>query len=109
MRPDGEVTARAEASPEITENEGVAFLGRWRYSSRGVTETFEITEGDPSAGGSADGRFKLFTILEDGATVVEFTIDGRTVVLTPAPGDDGRQVYEGRVYGLVLGPVAESD
>ena len=108
-RPDGEVTARAEASPEVTENEGVAFLGRWRYSSRGVTETFEITEGDPSAGGSADGRFKLFTILEDGATVVEFTIDGRTVVLTPVPGDDGRQVYEGRVYGLVLEPVTETD
>ncbi len=109
VRSDGEVTARAEASPEITENEGVAFLGRWRYSSRGVTETFEISVGDPSAGASADGRFKLFTILEDGATVVEFTIDGRTVVLTPVPGDDGRQVYEGRVYGLVLGPITETD
>lgn len=109
VRPDGEVTARAEATPEVTENEGVAFLGRWRYSSRGVTETFEITEGDPSAGGSADGRFKLFTIREDGATVVEFTIAGRTVVLTPVPGDDGRQVYEGRVYGLVLEPVTATD
>lgn len=109
VRPDGEVTARAEASPKVTENEGIAFLGRWRYSSRGVTETFEIAEGDPSTGGSADGRFKLFTIREDGATVVEFTIDGRTVVLTPVPGDDGRQVYEGQVYGLVLGPITETD
>lgn len=108
VRPDGEVTATVEASPEVTENEGVAFAGRWRYSSRGTTETFRITEGSRTMGESADGRFKLFTIREDGATVVEFTIDGRTVVLTPVPEPDGRQVYEGRVYGLVLEPLADS-
>lgn len=103
----GEVTAKAEASPEIAENEGVAFAGSWRYSSRGTTETFEIAEGDETVGESADGRFKLFTITQREGLVVEFTIDGRTVVLTPTPDDDGRQLYEGDVYGLLLESLPE--
>ena len=105
--PDGEVTATAEVTPDVTDNEGVAFAGRWRYRSRGTTETFEITQGDDTAGRSADGRFKLFTITQRGGLVAEFTLDGRTVVLTPVPEDDGRQVYEGRVYGLVLEALPE--
>jgi len=105
---DGEITARAEATPDVTENEGVAFAGHWRYSSRGTTETFEITEGDEAAGSSADDRFKLFTIKQREGLVVEFTIDGRTVVLTPVPEDDGRQVFFAEVYGLVLEPLADS-
>lgn len=105
--PDGEVTATAEVTPDVTDNEGVAFAGRWRYRSRGTTETFRITEGDDTAGRSADGRFRLFTITQRGGLVAEFTIDGRTVVLTPVPENDGRQVYEGRVYGLVLEALPE--
>ena len=98
----GEVTARAETSSEVTENDGVAFAGSWRYRSRGVTETFEITEGNETLGRSADGRFVLFTIKQRGETIAEFTIDGRTVVLEPTPGEDGRQVFQADVYGLVL-------
>lgn len=103
----GEVTARAETPSEVTQNDGVAFAGRWRYRSRGVTETFEITEGGETLGRSADGRFVLFTIRQRGATIAEFTIDGRTVVLEPTPDADGRQVFEADVYGLVLEAVTE--
>jgi PKD repeat protein len=105
----GNVTARAETSAEVAENDGVAFAGRWRYSSRGVTETFEITEGSKTAGRSADGRFELFTIRQKGLTVAEFTVDGRTVVLEPAPEADGRQVFGAGVYGLVLESIPEAD
>ncbi len=102
---DGAVLAEAETSPEVTTNGGVAFAGRWRYRSRGVTETFEITEGTPTEGRSADGRFALFTVGERLGLIAEFTIDGRTVVLTPTPDEDGRQLYEGEVYGLELEPL----
>ena len=102
---NGEVAAEAETSPEVTENGGVAFAGRWRYRSRGVSETLEITEGTPTEGRSADGRFALFTIGERLGLIAEFTIDGRTVVLTPTPDEDGRQLYEGEVYGLELEPL----
>ncbi len=101
----GETAASAEAVPDITENSGVAFAGRWRYSSRGVTETFAIVKGSETAGESADGRFKLFTVGLREGLVAEFTVDGRTVVLTPTPADDGKQLFEGRVYGLVLAPL----
>ena len=101
----GTTTATAQTVAKITQNEGVAFAGRWRYTSRGVTETFEITRGSETVGQSADGRFKLFTVGQRGGLVVEFTIDGRTVVLTPTPGDAGEQRYEGLVYGLVLEPL----
>ena len=102
---DGAVLAEAETSPELTTNGGVAFAGRWRYRSRGVSETFEITEGTPTEGRSADGRFALFTVGERLGLIAEFTIDGRTVVLTPTPDEDGRQLYEGEVYGLELEPL----
>jgi hypothetical protein len=108
VQESGEVTATAEVTPDVIDNEGVAFAGRWRYRSRGTTETFEITQGDETAGRSADGRFKLFTITQREGLVAEFTLDGRTVVLTPVPEDDGRQVYEGRVYGLVLEALSEN-
>lgn len=102
---DGAVSAKAETSPEVTANSGVAFSGRWRYRSRGVSETFEITEGTPTEGRSADGRFALFTVGERLGLVAEFTIDGRTVVLTPTPDENGRQRYRGEVYGLELEPL----
>lgn len=105
----GDVSARAETSAEVAENNGVAFSGSWRYSSRGVTETFEITEGSRTTGRSADGRFELFTIRQKGLTVAEFTVDGRTVVLEPAPEADGRQVFRASVYGLVLESISETD
>lgn len=101
----GETTANAETVPDITQTDGVAFAGRWRYTSRGVTETFEITDGNETAGESGNGRFKLFTIGQRQGFIVEFTIDGRTVVLTPTPDDDGKQLYEGPVYGLLLEPL----
>lgn len=104
---NGEVAAEAGTSPEVTANGGVAFAGRWRYRSRGVSETFEITEGTPTEGRSADGRFALFTVGERLGLIAEFTIDGRTVVLTPTPDENGRQLYEGEVYGLELEPAAE--
>lgn len=104
---DGGVLAEAETAAAVTENSGVAFAGRWRYRSRGVTETFEITEGGPTEGRSADGRFALFTVGERLGLVAEFTVDGQTVVLTPTPGDDGKQLYRGEVYGLVLEPTTE--
>ncbi len=97
-----EVVSSAEIVPDIAENDGVAFAGRWRYTSRGVTETFKIVRGSETVGESADGRFKLFTLGQQGSLIVEFTLDGRTIVLTPAPSDDGKQFYEGKVYGLVL-------
>lgn len=103
----GEVTARAETPSEVTQNDGIAFAGSWRYRSRGVTETFEITEGGETLGRSADGRFVLFVIGQRGETIAEFTIDGRTVVLEPTPDADGRQVFEADVYGLVLEAVTE--
>lgn len=109
MGADGEVTARAEATPDIAENGGVAFAGRWRYSSRGVTETFEIVSGDETAGESDDGRFKLFTLLQREGLIVEFTVDGRTVVLTPTPGDEGQQRYQDAVYGLTLEPLPDDE
>ena len=104
----GEVTARAETSSEVTQNGGIAFAGRWRYRSRGVTETFDITEGSETLGQSEDGRFVLFTVRQRGATVAEFTIDGRTVVLEPTPDEDGRQVFAAGVYGLVLEAVPDA-
>ncbi len=103
----GKTTSSAEIIPKITQNSGVAFAGRWRYTSRGVTETFEIVRGSETAGESADGRFKLFTVGQREGLIVEFTIDGRTVVLTPTPDNDGKQLYEGPVYGLVLGPLPD--
>ena len=102
-----ETVSSAEIVPEITENGGVAFAGRWRYTSRGVTETFKIVRGDETAGESADGRFKLFTLGQQGGLIVEFTVDGRTVVLTPTPTDDGKQLYKGEVYGLLLEPLPD--
>lgn len=101
-----ETVSSAEIVPDITQNNGVAFAGRWRYTSRGVTETFRIVRGSETVGESADRRFKLFTLGQQGGLIVEFTIDGRTVVLTPTPGDDGEQLYEGDVYGLVLEPLS---
>jgi hypothetical protein len=98
----GEVTARASAVPEVVENDGVAFAGRWRYRARGTSETFTLSEGTPRAGRSADGRFRLFTIVQNGLTVAELTIAGQTVVLEPVPGADGRQRFVDRVYGLEL-------
>lgn len=99
----GEMTATV--TPDVTENQGVAFAGRWRYSARGETETFTITRGDKMLGSSPDGRFKLFTVGQNGERFVEFTISGQTVVLTPTPDDQGRQLYEGSVYGLTLEPL----
>ena len=104
----GKTTASAETVPKIIKNNGVAFAGRWRYRSRGVTETFSIVKGNETAGESADGRFKLFTVGQREGLVTEFTIDGRTVVLTPTPNDNGKQLYEGRVYGLLLEPFPET-
>ena len=104
---DGKTTSSTETVPKIAKNGGVAFAGRWRYTSRGVTETFEIVRGSETVGESLDGRFKLFTVGQREGLVVEFTVDGRTVVLTPTPGDDGTQLYEGSVYGLVLGPLPD--
>jgi len=106
---DGRLIGRADvlsgvAAPE----EGVAFLGTWRYTARGVTKTFEIVQGTRTAGESAEGAFKLFVIKERGVNVAEFTLaDGRTVVLTPVPGEDGRQVFVGEVYGLRLERLGE--
>ncbi len=105
---EGVVTANAETSSKVTENDGVAFFGGWRYSSRGVTETFAITDGDARTGRSADGRFALFTIREQGALVAEFTLDGQTVVLEPTPDEGGRQVFEADVYRLVLEAVPDA-
>ena len=105
----GETTASADITPKIAQNDGVAFAGRWRYTSRGVTETFEIVKGSETAGESADGRFKLFTVGQRDGLIVEFTLDGRTVVLSPTPADDGAQLYEGPVYGLVLEPLPDAD
>lgn len=106
---NGDVLAEAETSPEVTANGGVAFAGRWRYRSRGVTETFKLTEGTPTEGRSADGRFALFTVGERLGLIAEFTADGRTVVLTPTPDGDGRQLYRGEVYGLELEPALAED
>lgn len=106
---DGVIIAETETSPEVTANGGVAFAGGWRYRSRGVAETFEITEGTSTEGRSADGRFALFTVGERLGLIAEFTIDGRTVVLTPTPDDEGRQRYRGEVYGLELEPVLAVD
>ena len=103
----GVVTARAEASSEVAQNDGVAFSGSWRYHSRGVSETFEISEGSETLGRSVDGRFELFTVEQKGRVVAEFTVDGRTVVLEPTPDADGRQVFEADVYRLVLEAVTE--
>ena len=105
----GEITASAEATPAIHQNEGVAFAGRWLYTSRGKTETFAIREGDETSGSSANGRFKLFTVGQRQGLVVEFTIDGQTVVLIPTPADDGTQRYRDEVYGLRLKPLPEND
>lgn len=103
----GVVTAHAETSSEVTQNDGVAFSGSWRYHSRGVSETFEISGGSETLGRSADGRFELFTVEQKGLAVAEFTVDGRTVVLEPTPDADGRQVFEADVYRLVLEAVTE--
>ena len=105
LTPSGEVAVAAETTPEITQTSGVAFAGSWRYSARNKTETFAISEGDETAGSSADGRFKIFTLRQREGTIVEFTIDGGTVVLTPTPDDDGRQLYRGEVYDLTLEPL----
>ena len=100
-----ETVVSAETAPEITENDGVAFAGRWRYTSRGVSETFEIVRGSETVGESANGRFRLFTLGQRGGLIAEFTLDGRTVVLTPTPDAKGKQFYEGKVYGLLLEPL----
>lgn len=103
--PAGEVAVAAEMTPDITEAESVAFAGVWRYSARGQTETFTITEGNETEGSSPDGRFKLFTVGQREGLIVEFTIEGQTVVLTPTPDDTGRQLYRGEVYDLTLEPL----
>ena len=103
---DGEVGARERAAPDIAERRGVVFAGRWRYRARGVEETFRISEGDTRLGRSADGRFRLFTVRQNGVTVAELTLDGRTVVLEPIPDPDGRQRFVARVYGLELEQLA---
>jgi hypothetical protein len=82
--------------------DGVAFAGRWRYHSRGVTETFDIVRGTETSGRGEGERFHLFVIEERGSLLAEFTLDGRTVVLEPLPEGDGRQVFFGSVYGLTL-------
>ncbi len=98
-----EADQRVSAESDVgAPTEGVAFLGAWRYRSRGVTETFEIVRGNATSGWSEDNRFRIFTIRQNGVVIVEFTLDGRTVVLVPLPEDDGRQVYFGGVYGLHL-------
>ena len=104
---EDETTAKAKVKPDVTRNDGVAFAGRWRYTSRGVTETFEIVRGGETVGESADGRFKLFTLGQQNGLIVEFTLDGRTLVLTPTPSDAGKQLYEGEVYGLLLEPLPD--
>ncbi len=109
LTPAGEVSAVAEVTPDITRPTEVAFAGTWRYSARNRSETFVISRGDETSGSSADGRFKLFTLRQREGTLVEFTIDGGTVVLTPAPDDSGRQLYRGEVYGLTLEPLPAED
>lgn len=100
---DHESIGSATIDSEVTApEEGVAFLGTWRYAARGVTETFEISKGTETAGASEDGAFKLFVIKQDGRNIVEFTFGGRTVELFPAPENDGQQVFFGEVYGLRL-------
>lgn len=101
----GEVAVAAEMTPNITEVESVAFAGVWRYSARGQSETFTISEGDETEGLSPDGRFKLFTVGQREGLIVEFTIEGQTVVLTPTPDNSGRQLYQGEVYDLMLEPL----
>ncbi len=93
------VTVASEVTPP---QEEVAFLGTWRYDSRGTSETFDITRGTPTAGESGAGDFKLFLIKLDGRDIAEFTFGGRTVVLEPNPEVDGRQVYFADVYDLRL-------
>ena len=90
------------ASGVTPPQEEVAFLGTWRYDSRGTSETFDITRGTPTAGESGAGDFKLFLIKLDGRDIAEFTFGGRTVVLEPSPEADGRQVYLADVYDLRL-------
>lgn len=97
-----EVQRLSVASGVTSPAGGVAFSGRWRYRSRGVTEDFSIVRGSETSGWSEDGRFRLFTIRQGGAVIVEFTLDGRTVVLEPLPEADGRQVFFADVYGLEL-------
>ena len=99
----GNVVDSVEVASEVTPpKEDIAFLGMWRYTSRGQSETFEIVRGTALAGESERGRFKLFLVEIDGLDVAEFTFGGRTVVLTPTPEAEGRQVYFADVYGLRL-------
>lgn len=98
-RPTQRLSVASSVTPPAA---GVAFAGRWRYRSRGVTETFRIVRGSQTSGWGEDGRFRLFTIRQGGAVIVEFTLDGRTVVLEPQPGADGEQVFFADVYGLEL-------
>ncbi len=98
----GEVVDSTEVASEVTPpRDGVAFLGEWRYDSRGLSETFAITRGTPTAGESEAG-FELFLIELDGRDIAEFTFGGRTVVLSPTPDADGAQVFFADVYGLRL-------
>lgn len=98
-----EVVDSLELPSNVTPpEEGVAFLGSWRYDSRGLSETFEITKGIEDEGESAEGAFKLFLIKLGGLDIAEFTFGGRTVVLTPIPEEDGSQVFFADVYGLRL-------
>ncbi len=100
---NGDIIDSVEVASEVTPpQEGIAFLGEWRYDSRGQSESFEITSGTAAAGESEDGAFKLFLIELDGLDIAEFTFGGRTVVLTPIPEEDGTQVFFADVYGLRL-------
>ena len=100
---NGDVVDSVQVASEVAPpQEDIAFLGAWRYVSRGKSESFEIVSGTASAGESAEGAFKLFLIELDGLDIAEFTFGGRTVVLTPVPEEDGTQVFFADVYGLRL-------
>ena len=100
---NGKVVDSVEVASEVTPpQEGVAFLGTWRSTSRGQSDTFAIAEGTAAVGESQNGSFKLFVIQVRGVDTAEFTFSGRTVVLRPTPEADGRQVYLADVYGLRL-------
>ena len=100
---NGKIVDSVEVASEVTPpQEGVAFLGTWRNTSRGQSDTFAVTQGTATAGESQSGAFKLFVIEVRGVDTAEFTFSGRTVVLRPTPEADGRQVYLADVYGLRL-------
>ena len=58
-----EVVDSVQVNSEVTPpQQEVAFLGTWRYSSRGKSETFEIARGTAVAGEDQTSAFKLFVI-----------------------------------------------